>query len=174
VWSQIGGGWVRPTARVLLLDADDRVLLLRIHDPGATRGPQPITADFWLLVGGGVQRGESHVEAAYREVVEETGLRDAVIGPCLWTRERPMLAPDGQMGLMKVRFFLGRVASSAPAVNFDGHEPLEAATTMGYRWFRHDEILTREPTETFLPKGLGGLLGNVLAGTIPADPLPLP
>ena len=166
--------WIRPTARVVLLDAHDKLLLLRIHDPAVTGGPQPLrTPDFWLLVGGGVQAGETHEEAAYREVVEETGLRDATIGACLWTRERPMLAPDGRMGLMKVRFYLGRVDSPAPAVSFAGHEPLEAATTVGHRWFRHDEILTREPTETFLPIGLGSLLGAVLEGVTPAEPVAL-
>jgi 8-oxo-dGTP pyrophosphatase MutT (NUDIX family) len=166
--------WIRPTARVVLLDTDDRLLLLRIHDPSVTVGPQPIAADFWLLVGGGVQAGETHEEAAYREVVEETGLRDVAIGACLWTRERPMRAPDGQMGLMKARYFLGRVQSPAPAVSFDGHEPLEAATTVGYRWFRHDEILAREGTETFLPVGLGRLLRDVLDDVTPPEPIALP
>ena len=44
---------IRPAARVVLLDDTDRLLMLRIHDPSATRGPNPVTADFWLLVGSG-------------------------------------------------------------------------------------------------------------------------
>jgi ADP-ribose pyrophosphatase YjhB (NUDIX family) len=166
--------WTRPTARVVLLDAADRLLLLRIHDPSATQGPQPLPADFWLLVGGGVRPGETYEAAARREVVEETGLRNVTIGHCVWTRERPMLGPDGRLGVMKARYFLGRVGSSAPEVTFDGHEPQEAATTVGHRWFRRDEILAREGVETFLPRGLGGLLGDVLAGVVPAAPLALP
>ena len=143
----------RPTARVVLLDEDDRLLMLRIHDP-ATTLPTP---DFWLLVGGGVEPGETYEEAARREVREETGIRDVEIGRFLWARERIMA--DGV--LMTARYFLARVPSGSP-VTFDGHEPLEAATTVGYRWFRHEEILAREATETFLPVGLGRLLGAVL------------
>src|SRR6266536_868948 len=39
---------------------------------------------------------------------------------------------------------------------------LEASTIVGYRWFSHAEILAREIDETFLPQGLGGLLGDVI------------
>jgi 8-oxo-dGTP pyrophosphatase MutT (NUDIX family) len=78
---------IRPAARVVLLDDDDRVLMLRIHDPAVTRGPNPITADFWLLVGGGVRDGETYEEAVYREVAEETGIRAVTIGRCArWPR----------------------------------------------------------------------------------------
>ena len=41
----------RASARVVILDDDDRVLMLQIHDPSAERGPNPITADFSLTVG---------------------------------------------------------------------------------------------------------------------------
>src|SRR5262249_124348 len=77
-------------------DVDDRLLMLRIHDPSATRGPNPITADFWLLVGGGVQPGETYEQAAYREVVEETGLREVTIGRCVWTQEKLVADPAAQ------------------------------------------------------------------------------
>ena len=43
-----------------------------------------------------------------------------------------------------------------------------ATTIVGYRWFSHAEILAREAHETFLPPGLGGLLGDVLA--LPRSP----
>jgi hypothetical protein len=61
--------------------------MLRIHDEGATRGVNPIVADFSLLVGGG-EAGETHEDAAPREVFEETGIRDVEIGPWLWKREK--------------------------------------------------------------------------------------
>jgi 8-oxo-dGTP pyrophosphatase MutT (NUDIX family) len=162
---------IRPSARVVLLDDADRLLMLRIHDPSATRGPNPITADFWLLVGGGVQPGETYEQAAYREVVEETGMRDVSIGRCLWTQEKLVTNPSGELELVVGRFFVGRVASGTP-VSFTGHEPLEASTIVGYRWFSHEEILVREADETFLPPGLGGLLRDVLNDTV-ATPVPL-
>ncbi|MDT5025735.1 MAG: hypothetical protein QOE61_2161 [Micromonosporaceae bacterium] len=154
---------VRPSARVVLLDTSDRLLMLKIHDPSATRGPNPNTADFWLLVGGGVKPGESYEEAAHREVFEETGIRDVSIGRYVWTQEKLVTNPIGELELRLTKFFVGRVATDS-LIDFSGHEPLEASTITGYHWFPHDEILEREAQETFLPPGLGRLLSDVLTG----------
>jgi len=64
----------RPSARVLLLDEADRLLLFSSRDEsaGITR---------WYAVGGGVRPGESHEQAALRELREETGLTGVALGP---------------------------------------------------------------------------------------------
>ncbi|ACQ80242.1 NUDIX hydrolase [Beutenbergia cavernae DSM 12333] len=83
-----GEGWVRGAdgvpfrraARVLLLDPQDRVLLVRGHD-----ADQP-ERTWWFTVGGGIDRGETARDAAVREVFEETGLRldpERLEGPVL-------------------------------------------------------------------------------------------
>ena len=61
-WWRLSGSAVRG-CRVLVLDIDDRVLLIR-HSYDAGR---------WMLPGGGLARGEAPVSAAAREVCEETG-----------------------------------------------------------------------------------------------------
>src|SRR4051812_24176660 len=63
------GPYVRRAARVLLLDAADRVLLLRF----VTNGPDG-SAGGWLTPGGGVADDESLPQAAARELLEEVGL----------------------------------------------------------------------------------------------------
>ena len=64
---------IRPTARVLLLDDQDRVLLFCGQD--ATNP----SMRFWFPAGGGIEPGETAEEAARREVLEETGFADLVL-----------------------------------------------------------------------------------------------
>jgi 8-oxo-dGTP pyrophosphatase MutT (NUDIX family) len=60
-------GFAGRSARVILLDASDRLLLVR----SATTHGQP---DAWFTPGGGVEDGEDLASAAARELQEETGL----------------------------------------------------------------------------------------------------
>jgi 8-oxo-dGTP pyrophosphatase MutT (NUDIX family) len=62
--------YARRTARVLLVDGADRLLLLRFRfRPGTT--PRPYG---WLTPGGGVHDGEALANTAARELAEEVGL----------------------------------------------------------------------------------------------------
>ena len=56
------GAAPRRAVRVLLLDEADRVLLVRFHDGERS---------WWCTPGGGIEPGESAVEAARRELHEE-------------------------------------------------------------------------------------------------------
>ena len=59
----------RETARVILRDDQNRILMFFTHwDPGTGLPPR------WLTPGGGIDAGETVLQAAVRELREETGL----------------------------------------------------------------------------------------------------
>ncbi|HZO62532.1 MAG TPA: NUDIX domain-containing protein [Gaiellaceae bacterium] len=61
---------IEPRIRVsALLRWNDRILLCRHEKPGK---------EYWLLPGGGVNSGESLVDALRRELLEEAGIDDAM------------------------------------------------------------------------------------------------
>jgi 8-oxo-dGTP pyrophosphatase MutT (NUDIX family) len=74
----------RLSSRLLLLDQDDRLLLIRARDPH-----EPAVEEWWEIPGGGVESGEDTIGAAVRETAEETGYLVARrwVGPACWTGE---------------------------------------------------------------------------------------
>ena len=74
---------MRLSSKAFLVDPDGRLLLLDSTDPA-----RPGTR-WWELPGGGVEPGESELEALVREVLEETGLavEPVAVGPLQWTQK---------------------------------------------------------------------------------------
>lgn len=154
---------IRPTARVILLDPDDRVLLMKGRMPTARDGPGA-----WFAIGGGVEPGETPSQAAMREIVEETGFLDFEFGPLLWLREGVMRMPEPT--LFKESYFLARCDGGEP--DRSGWQDVERALVDDIRWWRRDELLLTG--DRVFPPGLAHLLEDVIAGRLPAEPVAIP
>src|SRR5580704_9384624 len=92
----------RRAGRVIALDPDGRLLLMR-YDDGPPNGRH------WSTPGGGVEDGEEYPAAALRELAEETGWDDVVLGPELHRRIFPM-EYDGRIVEQHERLYLARTA----------------------------------------------------------------
>jgi len=152
----------RPTARVLLLDARDRILLMRGRLPGRT-GPAN-----WFTIGGGLEPGEDYVQAAAREIEEETGIRDFEIGPVVWLREGQLDIPHRVM--MRERYLVARCQGGEP--HRGGWQALEHELIDEVRWWTQGELATTQ--ELVFPPGLADLLPDILAGRFPEPPRRIP
>lgn len=142
---------VRSTVRVLVLDDRDRVLLLKDSDPG--------TGDtWWTTPGGGIDPGESEVDAVVRELAEETGLKiapDAILGPL--ARRHVWHGYSDQIVDQNDAFYAVRVP--AFEVDTSGHTDDELVTLKGDRWWTAAELATA--TEVIWPVILTELWGLV-------------
>ncbi|HKG43718.1 MAG TPA: NUDIX domain-containing protein [Gaiellaceae bacterium] len=146
----------RQGVRALVLDPDDRVLLVHFDFP-----PYP-----WAPPGGGLDPGESDVEGLRRELAEELGLDDFELGPLLWHREHDFDAPLRFRGQQE-RCYLVRKQRFEPAPRLD----LAAEHVTEVRWWPPDEL--RHARAVFGPRGLPELVADLLESGAPAVPLEL-
>ncbi|WP_153456351.1 NUDIX hydrolase [Streptomyces smaragdinus] len=145
----------RTAARLAVLDPEGAVFLFRYP-----AGEIPV---YWAMPGGGLEDGESYVDGAMREVVEETGWTDLTPGPLLCTWEHDFTRQG-----VPVRQFEHIYLSAGPR-----REPTPEAIArhgedniIGWRWWTPAELAAA--TEDLWPPSLPQLLA-----ALPAQPVHL-
>jgi 8-oxo-dGTP pyrophosphatase MutT (NUDIX family) len=154
---------VRHTARLLILDPADRLLMISYAAP---HDLEPGRRTFWFTPGGGIEPGESAEQAALREMEEEVGLTGL---PLLGEVARRSALNDMflRAALCHERYFLVRATSDA----FDtsrlaetDQDPVHAV-----RWWEIDALLMSD--EIIIPRAILTVARQAVLTGPPARPV---
>ncbi|MFE1644873.1 NUDIX hydrolase [Microbacterium sp. P01] len=141
---------VRHTARIIVLDEDDAVLLMKTH------WDHRILPERWLTPGGGVDPGEDVHTAAVRELHEETGLRVESLGEPIW-HERRALPAGHEYDETDATYFLLRVPRFEPLSEHWTDSELDDIVDV--RWFSATELAASE--DDFDPEDVRRILSHL-------------
>jgi 8-oxo-dGTP pyrophosphatase MutT (NUDIX family) len=145
---------VRQAVRVVLVDENDQVLLLRHASGGHEFEPH------WAPPGGGVDPGETLQAAAARELWEEVGFTDVPLARPVWTwlhRYRY----QGERITQHETIFVVRIAHADPRGQL---ENLLMDGIVEARWWHVNELLAL--ADDVWPHGLATLLPAVLTESL--------
>jgi 8-oxo-dGTP pyrophosphatase MutT (NUDIX family) len=134
---------IRRAVRVLPVDSDGAVLLLRCVNPAQQSAP------FLITVGGGIEAGESECDAAVRELWEETGMLSApenMMGPI--HQESFSFVWESDLVTQHQNYYA--MAVSDAAVVFDHLEEIAVASVVGHGWWTAAQL--HECADLVLPE----------------------
>ena len=151
----------RRGARAIVIDEQDHVLF--IGRPASEARPA-----HWILPGGGIDPGETMLEAARRELFEETGLRvhpADLIGPV--ARQLFQAARGDGVFTQENHFFFTRAERFEPRVS--GGDAYEQ--DLEFNWIAVDDFTATDGLRRIEP--LLGLVKRLLGGDVPDEPVQL-
>jgi len=132
----------RQAGRAILRDEQNRVLLIHFVLPNMT---------FWATPGGGVEQGETPLQAAHRELQEELGIAVALEGPV--HQAVGIFEFEGALIENTDIFFAGRWDGVSRLM---GATETESAALTEARWWTHGEV--EQTPEPIFPRDLAKVL----------------
>jgi len=151
----------RSAARVICFDPDARLLLIQSRDPA-----DPSKPAWWELPGGGIDPGETSAACCQRELHEEVGILDAVIGDIVWTQHAEFTFAGwdfDQHEVVHVANCSGRIDGATQLETF------EALAFVQHQWWTLEDLMADDsPT---VPPRLREFLPDIAAGARPDPPI---
>jgi 8-oxo-dGTP pyrophosphatase MutT (NUDIX family) len=157
----------RDVVRLVVLDSAGNVLLFHTRDPVHTD-----LGTWWELPGGGLDLGETYVQAAVRELREEAGIKaePGQVGPATWRRLATFRHHENRRVQHEVIATV-RLAGPGGDIDGSGRLPHEVEDYFDFRWWPVAEVVGSR--ERFYPGRLPELLLPFLAGQEIDEPLEL-
>lgn len=142
---------IRQCSRLMILDEKGKLLLFQYKDE---HSPDP----FWATAGGELKPGETYLEAAQRELYEETGLENE-IGGLVLEREDVFAVARSVPAVWQESYFLVNCSSECKVFAAAWTEE-EKSTIQNWKWWSHEEMQSN--ADVFKPECLPTLLRDIL------------
>jgi 8-oxo-dGTP pyrophosphatase MutT (NUDIX family) len=146
-------GYTRTAARAILIDDQERVMLIWGCDPA-----KPHEGSWWYTPGGGVEPGETFAEALRRELQEEIGLDVDHVGEIIF-EATSRFEYDGRQFHQRNLFFELRVTNFEPDLSALSTE--ERQGILSVHWLTLDEM--RSTPHFIHPPTLRDVVASLLA-----------
>ena len=158
----------RQTIRILLINQENRLLLMRAVDPTTTGMDRTARAAFWCTIGGKLEHGETLEQAAARELYEETGFTtdDVTLGPIVWYGRHEMIISGRHIELDE-KFIVGHLKTNKQLSHHNFTENEKSVVTNA-EWLSLDEIINH--VEPIFPIILKTKLPDILNKNYPLQP----
>jgi 8-oxo-dGTP pyrophosphatase MutT (NUDIX family) len=154
------------SVKLILLNAKNELALMYADDGGIRDADGNYGGHFWFMVGGKIEAGETLLEAAKRELFEETGIggADVEFGPEVWKNSVDLLV-NGNLTTIRQRFVVAR--TRAMALDLSHLTDEEKLAIKAIRWFSLEDM--GKCKEKIYPLFLPEYLPDIISRNYPAQ-----